>query len=154
MFLNEEITISKNTLGKYLKMIQKATRAKKYDVETVQGGFEATFIDKSGKEFSFLFDESKMIGYSIDGVYRVIPSNYTSIKDVLADFKIKNGFNNNTPEVSVSQAFKQAKKTQIGVVLEIRVIDNDKYYGLQEGKLIRIYAKKKFGNVKAGQKVG
>ena len=154
MFLNEEIKVSKNTLGKYLKMIQKATRARNYNVETVQGGVEATFTDRSGKEFSFLFDGSKMIGYSIDGVYRIMPSNYSSLKDALADFNSRNGFNINTPEASIKQIFRQAKRDQIGVELEARVIDNDKYYGIQEGRLIRIYAKKKFGNVKAGQKGG
>ena len=154
MFLNEEIKVSKNTLGKYLKMIQKATRARNYNVETVQGGVEATFTDRSGKEFSFLFDGSKMIGYSIDGVYRIMPSNYSSLKDALADFNSRNGFNINTPEASIKQIFRQAKRDQIGVELEARVIDNDKYYGIQEGRLIRIYAKKKFGNVKADQKGG
>lgn len=99
----EDINVSNNNASKYFKMIQKATKSKSYDITDISGlgGYIVDF--KGGVEdFSILVDTTKgkagvIVGYRFGAGnldFRQIPNNFTSVKDIVNDYKILKMSNN------------------------------------------------------------
>ena len=118
-YILESIKVSNNNAGKYFKMIQKATKSRTWEVENIKGGYVVKF--RGGKEdFNLLVDTSKgrdgwIVGYSIgDDItkFRMIPSNFTSVKDIVNDYKILK--RSSSKELSAKEIFKNAE-TQISL---------------------------------------
>jgi len=157
---NESIKVSNNNASKYFKMIQKATKSKLYNIETSNDSYVVEF--RGGKEdFSLLVDTTKgkdgwLVGYQFgenNGTFRMIPANFTSVKDIISDYRIlKMAKGKSLPAKAV---IKNAE-TQIKLAEPDSDFDfeNDKYGAVKYGKLYRIYAKKSFDYIKKGDKGG
>jgi len=157
---NESIKVSNNNASKYFKMIQKATKSKLYNIETSNDSYVVEF--RGGKEdFSLLVDTTKgkdgwLVGYQFgenNGTFRMIPANFTSVKDIISDYRIlKMAKGKSLPAKAViKNAETQIKLSEPESDFDF---ENDKYGAVKEGRLYRIYAKKSFSNVKKGDKGG